>query len=380
RVLVNGLTLAELEEALFRTVTLRQLARRMAEQSDPQFPLLLAFDEAQYSPEWWRELKGLVDQVSKRRPRIVLTGSASPALLKGMEDSLQGRYDRFPLLGLNLDEFIRLREGRGIQRPPRAHLEDYLERGGYPEHATEPSEKLPLIRRRIREDVEKKAIGQDLAVDLGLREDLGLLRVFLHLVQHPGARLNMKKLSEAVGIHPATGQRWLLALEKTSLFHRLPATSADGRPAQAGRCQPKIYPTDPGLIAAYTPTGDHGRRAECAVLRHLLEVRENLELDSDSTVRSTLGFWKQNEYEIDFLLRFEGQVLAVEVTTGIPFPTQKLLKFQKALGKIRWARAMLVCLEPQPRTESWEGGKVEILPLEKFLLLDSRPRTWFPEA
>lgn len=204
----------DLELDPFRGVGLRDLVRDRPSNPHPAYPVLCLLDEIHYYRTWAADLELLVDQW-RHRFRFLLTGSASRELRLGMEESLQGRYDRFSLFGLSLREFRDLRESRRCAGahplPAREHLMAYLERGGFPAHAT--TAELPVVRRRIQEDVSMRAVSHDIVARLSglkgreVRDDEGLRRFFLHLVENPGAKLNLAAMSKAVAISPITANK-----------------------------------------------------------------------------------------------------------------------------------------------------------------------------
>ncbi len=368
----------------FRGLSLFDLVRDRPPGAHSDYPTLFVLDEVHHCQTWAEELRVLVD---RRKHRFLLTGSASRELLLGMEESLFGRYDRFSLYGLSLQEFALLRDtsrGLSVPLPPRQHLDPYLDRGGFPAHAT--TEDLRLIRLRIHEDVAMRAISHDIIARTSglkgqeIRDDEGLRRLFVLLVQHPGAKLNLDRLSKDVGISPITANKWLRALQEAALLVRLPAITAAGREQRGKGRHPKVYPTDPGIAAAYTATGDLGRRAETAVLRHLLHAHDALH--GTAPTSTALGYWQggsRGELEIDFVLRHGGQTLAVEVTTEAPVSEEKIRISTRAVRAMeeRPARCVLLSMELEPRKVTVEDCSIEILPLDAFLLACSRPSSLF---
>jgi len=87
---------ADLELDPFRGIPLTDLVRRRPAKARPGHPVLFVLDEVHYCRTWAQDLKVLVD---RRAHRFLLAGSASRELLAGMEESLPGRYDGFPLFG-----------------------------------------------------------------------------------------------------------------------------------------------------------------------------------------------------------------------------------------------------------------------------------------
>ncbi|MCG2724660.1 MAG: AAA family ATPase [Elusimicrobia bacterium] len=70
----------------------------------------VALDEAQRLPEIFSALRSVVDK-NRKNGRYVLTGSASPSLLKGVIDSLAGRIGILELTPFGISEL------QGIYQP-----------------------------------------------------------------------------------------------------------------------------------------------------------------------------------------------------------------------------------------------------------------------
>jgi len=56
-----------------------------------EYPKHIIIDEAQESPQLFREMRGVIDADRTCKNRFILTGSSSPELLSGIADSLAGR-------------------------------------------------------------------------------------------------------------------------------------------------------------------------------------------------------------------------------------------------------------------------------------------------
>lgn len=69
-----------------------------------QNPAGVILDEAQRSPEIFRELRGVVDADRQRKGRFLLTGSSSPELQRNVSESLAGRVAVFELGTLKMNE------------------------------------------------------------------------------------------------------------------------------------------------------------------------------------------------------------------------------------------------------------------------------------
>ena len=71
-------------------------------------PSEVIFDEAQLSPQLFRELRGVIDSDRNRRGRFIITGSSSPELISNLNESLAGRIGVVELGTLTLNERFQL--------------------------------------------------------------------------------------------------------------------------------------------------------------------------------------------------------------------------------------------------------------------------------
>jgi len=124
-----------------------------------QHPDRLIIDEAQASPELFKELRGIIDADRTHKGRFILTGSSSPELSKQISESLAGRVAIIEIGTLKMNERLEtpLSELYSIldQLPPEKHLAQLSElpvtlntpqvlnhflKGGYPEPVVENSD------------------------------------------------------------------------------------------------------------------------------------------------------------------------------------------------------------------------------------------------
>jgi len=69
-----------------------------------QYPAGVIIDEAQSSPELFKELRGVIDADRARKGRFLLTGSSSPELTKNISESLAGRVAVIEVGTLKMNE------------------------------------------------------------------------------------------------------------------------------------------------------------------------------------------------------------------------------------------------------------------------------------
>ena len=245
---------------------------------------VLLLDEVQDLPGWDKTLKAL----SEAGVRWVATGSGV-SLLPGRESG-PGRWVEEEVLPLSYGEFLRL---RGLLPSPMA-WEEYLLRGGWPEPDLAPS--IPEAHRLLWEEVLERVIWRDLARG----RDPRVLRALLwRVASHPGG-LETGSTARELGVSPATLWAYLDLLEAGGLVKVL-------RNLRKPRGAVKVYPVDPGILAALNPSPERGLQLETAVLLQLLWRARALRWQGEPGVG--LWFWREGKREVDFVLARGGEVL-----------------------------------------------------------------------
>lgn len=340
----------------------------------PAHPLLLLLDEIHRAPTWPFWLKRTVDEQAMQqspRLRILVTDSSASILRQATIESGVGRWDERRIHGLSFGEFVEFHTLDGetaeqaLIRSPGL-FEDYLAKGGLPAHAHRvPSAEL---RTQIREDVVERTLRRDLlAQDERAEQRLDVdqvARLFTILVQNSGDEWSREDRASDLGAHASSVTNWLKMLEDACLVHRVERhLPGQGVPAASRRAaaKPKIFAFDHGLIVAFTQDLyplDHrvrGRVFEAVVLRHLLELVES---------RSDVGYFKYREgREIDFVVRLQGRLHAIEVTSGQDL-AQKAERLARMAGDIGAPHATLI----HDGLSDGSSSSVRWLSIRRFLL------------
>jgi len=248
------------------------------------------FDEIQYVPSLFRELKIRIDEARHINGRWLLTGSQRFELMTGVSESLAGRIRVLHLGTLGAEEI------RAIAHP---RLKDYLWKGGYPELWAMPE----LDVAEFCEDY----IDTYLERDLRSIVDVGNLRDFRRFVRacavRVGQLLNHADLGRDVGVSAPTVKRWLAALEAGGLIHLLPPYFANlGKRLTKA---PKLYFADHGLLCHLvraSSTEDWHSHPMRGQLWENLVLGELVKTEACTPGRDLFFYRDQNGVEIDFVV------------------------------------------------------------------------------
>jgi uncharacterized protein len=192
----------------------------------------VVLDEIQYMPELFSILRPLIDE--NRKPgRFIITGSASPALVRGVSESLAGRIAYTELTPIGFHEL-----------PSTISLQKHWFRGGFPDALTAKTDTVSInwINNFIKSYIER-----DLNQLFNINLTTSLVRNFWQMIAHnDGGILNTENYARALSVTAPTVHRYLDYLEGAYLIRRLHPwfVNINKRLVKA----PKIYIRDSGLL------------------------------------------------------------------------------------------------------------------------------------
>ncbi|MFQ3576096.1 MAG: ATP-binding protein, partial [Cytophagales bacterium] len=170
---------------------------------------LVVLDEVQCLPSIFSVLRSLIDEY--RVPgRFILTGSADPALVKGVSESLAGRIIYNEMTQLNLLEAA----SSGID------MEKHWFRGGFPEALTYKSDKIfSLWVKSFIEAYVHRDLNSFFGVNLNAVQVNKLWGMMAHL---NGTTENLENLGRSLGLTGTTVKRYIDFMQGSYLVRRLP--------------------------------------------------------------------------------------------------------------------------------------------------------------
>jgi predicted AAA+ superfamily ATPase len=194
---------------------------------------IVIIDEVQLMPEIFASLRPEIDAL--RKPgRFILTGSASPDLVKGVSESLAGRVAYIDINPISLNEASQ----------KKIELNKHWFRGGFPNALLAKSND---DYNRWAEYFIKSYVERDLSAIFGVGITPVLARNFWNMIaiQH-GNIWNAEAMARSLGVSGPTVNRYLEFMEGAFLLRKLPAwfINAKKRMVKA----PKIYIRDTGLL------------------------------------------------------------------------------------------------------------------------------------
>ena len=330
-----------------------------------ELPTTFIFDEVHFSPQWDMWLKRFVDEA---RGRFLLTDSLAHLLRTGMESG-QGRWYEIRIGSLSFAEFYHLRHGPAEVDSLIAHQEvrAYLLQGGYPQHVYATNVKE--VHQLLRDDIMSKAIARDLERTFKVRRLDSLEKLFVALVGESGSIFEATGRSNDLRVPRQTVVDWLHCLEDTGLLRQLPAYSTNLHTQL--RTHPKVYATDPGLVAAFSASVDawenRGRLVEAAVFRHAEEF---------CRVRGGgVHFYRKGRLKADFVLCLPEGTVVAEVTAAETPRSPKHHTLARVATEIGTSEALLIYYGLQEDCRSEGNIRLRYIPLWQFLYRCCHPST-----
>lgn len=254
------------------------------------------FDEIQYAQDWDKWLKTIYDM--QPDTRVVATGSASPALIKGNHESGAGRWTVIQVPTMSFYEYCEILDLERPELPKKLkitqmlrmtqqdrtkvmlqlskvqnHFNRYLQVGGFPELTLADND--IMAQQIMREDVVDKVLKRDLPSLYNIRNATELERIFLYLCNVSSEIVSIDAIAkELSSVSRPTVENYIQYLESANLIYQSwPVDMAGKRVLKA---KPKIYIADAAIRNAVlmddsllTDPVEMGKIVETAVYKHV---------------------------------------------------------------------------------------------------------------
>ncbi len=318
------------------------LARIKAEKSSA---VILVLDEIQKVAHWSSEVKRLWDEDGRlgNNIHVVLLGSSSLLLQKGLSESLAGRFEliRFPhwswaemkgCFGWSLDEYVFF--------------------GGYPASAT-------LIRdegrwgQYIRDSLIETALSKDILLLNRVEKPVLLRQLFVLSCEYGGQVLSYQKILGQLqdAGNTVTIAHYQKLLEGAFLISGLQKWA--GSTLRLRNSSPKWLPLNTGLVTALSNRTFKEWRNDPILWGRLVETAVGAHLVNKGVLEGVeVYYWREGNNEVDFVLRKGNSVSAIEVKSGQKRPgAQGLTAFKKHYPR---AKAFVVGISGMKLEEFFE--------------------------
>ena len=317
----------------------------------------LAIDEAQRLPAVFPALRHAIDR-STKKGRFVLTGSANPALIRSVSESLAGRVGLLELAAFSAHEI------RGM---PQAS--DRWFWGGYPPVLGLRSAQA---RREWLANYVATFLERDLPM-LGVRLPARRLRLLWTMLSHVhGSLLNVADLARSLAVSSHTVSDDLDVLESTFMIRRLQPYFANVQKRLTK--SPKLYVRDSGLLHYLAGLRQAVELQAWPRRGHSFEglVVEELAAWAERTiVRPELYFWRtQAGTEVDLLVADGRRLVPIEIKLGAAVDGRSIGGLRQMMADLSIRRGFVVYTGSERRTLD---GRIDLVPWDHVRLGQFEP-------
>ncbi len=277
---------------------------------------LLVIDEIQKVENWSEIAKELWDS-RKEKFKLVLLGSSSLAIHKGLTESLAGRYRLHTFYHWGIADSKLLRP---------MSLKEYLIYGGYPGSyllLKNSDDWLDYIKNSIVGPV----IGKDILSLAHVKSPALFKQSFDLICSYPAQEISYTKLLGQLQDKGNTDliKHFIELFEAAFLIKSLQKYST--KIIKKRNSSPKLLPLCPALFSitknACYDNEDFGRAFEVLVGAYL------------NSLPGELYYWREKNYEVDFVYEYKKEIYAIEVKYGKNKSTKGLEKFLNKFSKAK---------------------------------------------
>lgn len=286
---------------------------------------ILVIDEIQKCENWSAVIKKFWDEDKRNKKNFpcILLGSSSLEIQKGLTESLTGRFQLHKAFHWNHEES---RKAYGVS------FEDYLKIGGYPgSYAFKDQNDWA---KYVKQSIVLTVIEKDILQYHSVKSPALFKQAFEIIMSYPAQEISYTKLLGQLQDKGNTEliKYYLSLYEGAFLVKVLEKYSAKTIITKSST--PKILPLAPCLyfleILDEYKADELGRVFELVVGAQLVRTDESL------------YYWREGNYEVDFVLKKGRKLFAIEVKSGRKKLQKGLLKFKE---KFPEAKLIMITFE-----------------------------------
>jgi predicted AAA+ superfamily ATPase len=268
----------------------------------------LVIDEVQKIKNWSEVAKRLWDEDSWNdiNLKVILSGSSSLLLTKGLSESLAGRFECIRSTHWSLSE---MSAAFGFA------LEDYLYFGGYPGAAALKKNKQRW-KNYMHDSIIEATISRDILQLENIRKPALMKALFELGAQYSAQELSYRKILGQLDDKGNTDviRSYLDLLSGAGMMSGL--QKFDNKPIKSRASSPRLLVHDPSLMMA-SWKGKGNLLEDSALRGHLVETAVGAYLLAKSHVEGfDVFWWRDGDQEVDFVVKRGGDITAIEVKSG----------------------------------------------------------------
>ncbi|MBN20131.1 MAG: ATPase [Bdellovibrionaceae bacterium] len=202
-------------------------------------PEKIIIDEAQIFPELFRTLRSVIDKKRSLKGRFILTGSSSPDIVKGLNESLAGRISTVEMWPFKVNEYIEKTSSPFYEMifDPKKNKDDFGSiksistlsdtyqcwfKGGFPEPLIQ-SETNPLFLNQWYQSYVASYIQRDIRALFPRLNIQSFQRFLTSLAHFSGHQVNVNSIASALEVSHTTVRDYLDIIHQTFVWRNLPS-------------------------------------------------------------------------------------------------------------------------------------------------------------
>lgn len=297
-------------------------AVRSLKESNGWESALLVIDEIQKIANWSEAVKKEWDSDSFNdiNIKVLLLGSSRVLLEKGLSESLAGRFEEIRMSHWSYTE---MHEAFGLS------LEQYIFFGGYP-GAASLIEDEERFQQYIQSAIIEATINKDILMDTPISKPALLKQTFELGAAYSGELLSLNKMLGSLqdAGNAATLAGYINLLSESGLLCGLQKYSIDQARRKAS--VPKLQVYNNALKMIYNGLTFEQAITDRKAWGHIFESGIGAHLVSQAfTHRFEVFYWRERNDEVDFILRKNKSIVAIEIKSNAEKSTAGLQKFKE---------------------------------------------------
>lgn len=282
---------------------------------------IIVIDEIQKISNWSEAVKKEWDDDTfhDRNIKVLLLGSSRVLLEKGLSESLAGRFEE---IRMSHWSYVEMRDAFGIT------LNQFLFYGSYPGAASLINDP-DRFQQYVQSAIIDATINKDILMDTPISKPALLRQTFELGAAYSGELLSLNKMLGSLqdAGNTATLAGYINLLGESGLLCGLQKFSIDTARRRASI--PKLQVYNNALKTVYTPYSSEQAITDHRVWGRIFESGIGAYLISQAFVhRFEVFYWRERNDEVDFILRKNSSLIAIEVKSNAQKRTEGLEKFK----------------------------------------------------
>ncbi len=318
----------------------------------------IIIDEIQRVPELFSPIKWVVDQ-SAQKGRIILTGSQTYHLMKGVSESLSGRIRILEMSGLSLRELtsdsntpqkyvpaeVKVRKTSSLTNGDLWH---HIHRGSMPE-LQDPDIDWDIFYS----DYVRTYLERDVRDLISIKDQAKFYNFMVACAARSGQLFNASDIGNSIDADHKTVKAWLSVLQASGIIRIIEPffSNVDKRLTKT----PKLYFMDTGLVCHLTRWTTPDQLRNGAVAGHVFEtfvVSEVLKsyMNAGANLHDVWFYRDSKKREIDLVIQ-DGHILhPVEIKTNALVKKDAIKHFSCLEGMEGYELGFghIICQAPEP--------------------------------